>query len=303
MSNYLNYPYNIRKGNERATQHHSFPHLHSLSQSSSSTAADQDHSQLTSTHHQSQTYYQISQRSPAIPHPFSHPPEPAAASQGSPSFPCYPSDYQAHQTPCPQYQSRFPMGIYTPVVQNFSPFDSVPVSGLSSARVGDSNGVLTTNHRRLLGSSLQQTNSETVISSPLQSSSASSFSEQSSVCACAVHLNPLSSVNQYPALDVSLEKVESIGDSPYASHAQIHMNSTDTARQRLANQHVRYSYLANHPDRLHQGTVSMATNLSMNIPDSKKPCTLSCTWLNTKSSTLSPTTSERPSQYTTTYYN
>ena len=271
MSNHLNYPYNIRKGNERTTQCHSSPQLHSLSQSSSSTAADQDHSQLTSTHHQSQTYYQISQRSPAIPHPFSHPPEPAAASQGSPWFPCNPSDYQAHQAPRPQYQSQFRKGNHNPVVQYFSPYGSVPVSGLSSARVSDSNGVSTTNHGRLLGSSLKQTSPETMISSPLQSSSASSFSEQSSVSAYAVHMNPLSSVNQYPAVDVSLEGIGSIGDSPHASHGQIHTNSTDTARRRLENQRVRYSYLANHPDRLQQGTVSMATNLLVNLPDSKKP--------------------------------
>ena len=271
MSNHLNSPYNIRKGNEGTTQHHSFPQLYSLSQSSSSTAADQDHSQLTSTHHQSQTYDQISQRSPATSYRFSHPPEPAAAFQGSPEFPCYPSDYQAHQAPCPQYQSRFPMGNHNPVVQYFSPYDSAPISGLSSERVGDSNSVSTMNHRRLLVSSLQQTSTETVISSPLQPSSASSFSEQSSVSACAVHLTSLRSVNQYPALDVSLERIGSIGDSPYASHGQIHMNSTDTARQQLENQHVMYSQLANHPDRLQQGTVSMATNLSVNLPDSKKP--------------------------------
>ena len=264
MSNHLNYPYNIRKGNEKATQPHSFPQLHSLSQSRSSTTADQDHSQLTSTHHQSQTY-QISQRSPAIPHP----PEPTAAFQGSPKSPCYPRDYQAHQAPCPQCQSQFPMGNHDPGAQYFSPYDSAPVLGLSSARVSDSNGVSTTNYRRLLGSTLQQTNTETV--SPPQPSSASAFSEQSSVSARAVHMNPLSSVNQYPALDVSLERIGSTGDSPHASHEQVRMNSTDTARQRLENQHVRYSYQANHPDRLQQGTVSMATNLPINVPDSKNP--------------------------------
>ena len=269
MSNHLNYPYNIRKGNERTTQPHSFPQLHSLSQSSYSTAADQDYSQLTSTYHQSQTYYQISQRSPAIPHPFSHPPEPAAAFQGSPGFTCYPSNYQAHQASCPQYQNQFQMGNHNPVVQYFSPYVSAPVSGLSSARVGDSDGVSTTNHGRLLGSSLQQTSAETVISSPLQPSSASSFSEQSSVSAYAVHLTSLSSVNQYPAVDVSLKR--STGDSSYASHEQTHINSTDTSRRPLENQHVRYSHLANHPDRLQQGTVSMATNLSINVPDSKRP--------------------------------